>query len=58
MLRWLIEVTPLYRSVDLIRALSTGVAGWTQVLDVGYLLVMFAVGLTVAGRRMSRLLCK
>ena len=57
-LRWVIEVTPLYRSVDLVRALSAGVAGWTQVLDVGYLLVMFAVGLTVASRRMSRLLCK
>jgi lipooligosaccharide transport system permease protein len=57
-LRWLIEVTPLYRSVDLIRALSTGTAGWTQVLDVVYLLALLAVGLTIAGRRMSRLLCK
>jgi lipooligosaccharide transport system permease protein len=57
-LRWLIEVTPLYRSVDLIRALSTGTAGRTQVLDVAYLLALLAVGLTIAGRRMSRLLCK
>jgi lipooligosaccharide transport system permease protein len=57
-LRWLVEVTPLYRSIDLIRGLSTGTAGWWQVLDVVYLLAMFAICLTVAGRRMERLLCK
>ncbi|HET6481082.1 MAG TPA: ABC transporter permease [Actinoplanes sp.] len=57
-LRWLIEVTPLYRSVDLIRALSTGTTGWLQILDVAYLLAVLAVSLTVAGRRMSRQLCK
>jgi lipooligosaccharide transport system permease protein len=56
-LRWLIEATPLYRSVDLIRGLSTGTAGWSQLIDVIYLLAMLAIGLTVAGRRMSRLLC-
>ena len=57
-IRWLIEATPLYRSVDLIRALSTGTTGWLQVFDVIYLLALLAVGLTVAGRRMERLLCK
>ena len=56
--RWVIEVTPLYRSVDLIRGISTGVAAWTQVVDVIYLLVLLAAGLWVAGRRMERLLCK
>jgi lipooligosaccharide transport system permease protein len=57
-LRWLVEVTPLYRSVDLIRALSTGTTGWLQLLDVLYLLVLMALGLTVAGRRMAKQLCK
>ncbi|MEU8817825.1 ABC transporter permease [Actinoplanes sp. NPDC048796] len=57
-LRWLVEVTPLYRSVHLIRALSTGTAGWPQLLDVLYLLALLAAGLTVAGRRMSRQLCQ
>ncbi|SNY34722.1 ABC transporter permease [Paractinoplanes atraurantiacus] len=57
-LRWLVEITPLYRSVHLIRALSTGTAGWPQLLDVLYLLALLTVGLTIAGRRMSRLLCK
>src|SRR4051794_39579414 len=57
-LRWLIEASPLYRSVHLIRALSTGEAGWPQLLDVLYLVVLLAVGLTVAGSRMGKLLCK
>jgi lipooligosaccharide transport system permease protein len=57
-LRWLIEVTPLYRAVDLTRGLSLGTAGWTQLLDVGYLLALFAAGLALAGTRMSKMLCK
>ena len=57
-LRWLVEVTPLYRSVDLVRGITLGGAGWGQVVDVGYLLVASAVGVWVAGRRMGRLLCK
>jgi lipooligosaccharide transport system permease protein len=56
--RWVIEATPLYRSVDLIRGISTGGAGWTQAVDVAYLLAVLVVGLWVAGRRMERLLCK
>lgn len=56
--RWLIEATPLYRSVDLIRALSTGTTGWLQLVDVAYLLALMALGLTVAGRRMAKQLCK
>jgi lipooligosaccharide transport system permease protein len=57
-LRWLVEVTPLYRSVDLIRGITTGTVGWVQVLDVAYLLLLLAVGLIVSGRRMERMLCK
>ena len=56
--RWLVEASPLYRAVDLIRGLSTATAGWTQLVDVLYLLAMLAVGLAVAGRRMGKLLCK
>ncbi|MEV6306446.1 ABC transporter permease [Actinoplanes sp. NPDC051861] len=57
-LRWIVEVTPLYRSVDLVRGITTGTVGWIQVLDVVYLLLILAVGLRVAGRRMERMLCK
>ena len=57
-LRWVVEVTPLYRSVDLIRGVTTGAWGWLQLLDLVYLIVLLGVGLTVAGRRMGILLCK
>ncbi|GAA4585234.1 lipooligosaccharide transport system permease protein [Actinoplanes octamycinicus] len=57
-LRWLVELSPLYRSVDLIRGISLGAVGWIQVVDVLYLLALLAVGLVVSGRRMGRLLCK
>jgi lipooligosaccharide transport system permease protein len=57
-LRWVIEATPLYRSVDLIRGITTGGAGWTQVVDVAYLLALLVAGLWLAGWRMERLLCK
>jgi lipooligosaccharide transport system permease protein len=57
-LRWVVEITPLYRAVDLIRAVTTGAVGWIQALDVLYLLVLFVLGVTVAGRRMGKLLCK
>ncbi|GAA0431604.1 transport permease protein [Actinoplanes capillaceus] len=57
-LRWLVEVTPLYRAVDLVRGISIGTLGPVQVLDVLYLLAMTGAGLLIAGRRMERLLCR
>jgi lipooligosaccharide transport system permease protein len=57
-LRWIVEVTPLYRSVELIRGITTGVWSWMQLLDVWYLLVLFGIGLAVASRRMEKLLCE
>lgn len=56
-LRWVVEVTPLYRAVDLIRGITAG-GGWHQFVDVLYLLGATALGLSIAGRRMGRLLCK
>ncbi|MEV6843815.1 ABC transporter permease [Actinoplanes sp. NPDC051411] len=57
-LRWLVEFSPLYRAVDLIRGLSTGTFGHPQLIDVAYLVALLAAGLAVAGRRMNTLLCK
>jgi lipooligosaccharide transport system permease protein len=57
-LRRVVEVTPLYRSVHLIRGITTGTLGWSQLVDLGYLVAVAALGLTVAGRRMERLLCR
>ncbi|MCI4062098.1 ABC transporter permease [Micromonospora sp. R77] len=58
LLRWMVEASPLYRSVHLIRGVSVGVADWSWLIDVAYLLLMTAFGLVVAGRRMGRLLYK
>ena len=57
-LRWLVEVTPLYRAVHLIRGLTVDTGSWDWLLDVLYLLVLLAAGLLVASRRMGRLLYK
>jgi lipooligosaccharide transport system permease protein len=57
-LRWLVEFSPLYRSVDLVRGITTDSWSWIQLVDVAYLLALLAIGLTVAGRRMGKLLCK
>jgi lipooligosaccharide transport system permease protein len=56
--RWLVELSPLYRSVDLVRGLSAGSAGRSQLIDVLYLLALLVAGLAVAGRRMTTLLCR
>jgi lipooligosaccharide transport system permease protein len=57
-LRGLVAVTPLYRSVDLIRHITTGGWAWVQLADVAYLVLLLVGGLWLAGRRMERLLCK
>jgi len=57
-LRWVVEATPLYRSVDLIRGVTTASWNLTQVVDVLYLIALFLIGLAIAGRRMGKLLCK
>jgi lipooligosaccharide transport system permease protein len=54
----IVEITPLYRSIDLIRALTTGVVGPAVVVDVVYLVTMGLVGLTIVSRRLDKLLLK
>jgi lipooligosaccharide transport system permease protein len=57
-MRWLVQATPLYHAVELIRGLTTGSLSWTLLVHIGYLAVLAAVGLTIAGRRMGHLLLK
>ncbi|MFE9652499.1 ABC transporter permease [Micromonospora sp. NPDC006431] len=57
-LRWVVEMTPLYRSVHLIREVCVGMSGWSWLPDVAYLLVLTAGMLALASRRMGRLLYK
>jgi lipooligosaccharide transport system permease protein len=51
-----VEVTPLYRAVELVRELTTGSVTWASGASVVYLLALMAVGLAIVGRRLDRLL--
>jgi lipooligosaccharide transport system permease protein len=54
--QWIIRVTPLYQGVALERALTLGDVGPGLLVHVAYLAAMGAIGLRVAGRRLSALL--
>jgi lipooligosaccharide transport system permease protein len=55
-LQWFAQLSPLYHGVVVIRALSLGIIEWSMLYHVGFLVVMGAVGLVVAARRLERLL--
>jgi lipooligosaccharide transport system permease protein len=55
-LQIVVECTPLYQAVVLMRGFSLGVAGPALVWPALYLAVMGTAGLLVTGRRISRLL--
>jgi lipooligosaccharide transport system permease protein len=57
-LQIVVECTPLYQGVELLRGLTLGVVGPGLLGNVAYLAIMGAFGLLVAGRRISRLLLK
>jgi lipooligosaccharide transport system permease protein len=54
----IVQATPLYHAVNLIRGLSIGVLGVGQVWDLAYLVGFFALGLWIATRQMERKLIK
>jgi lipooligosaccharide transport system permease protein len=55
-LETVIQLTPLYHGVDLIRALTTGAVGTGQLVNVAYLTVLGLVGTWLASRRVEKLL--
>ena len=55
-LRWVVEVTPLYRGVVLCRELTTGSLTWAAAVSVVYLLAMGLGGLLLVRRRLDALL--
>lgn len=55
-LRWVVEATPLYRGVVLVRELTTGSLTWASGVSVVYLIVMSLIGLAVVRRRLDGLL--
>jgi lipooligosaccharide transport system permease protein len=57
-LQVVVQLTPLYHGVDLLRSLTTGIVGPWIVLDAVYLAVLGAVALVIAATRLERLLLK
>jgi len=57
-LRTIVELTPLYRGIHMIRGLTTGTADWTILLDIIYLAVLGLIGVVITSRRLGRLLLK
>ena len=56
--RWLVELTPLYRGVVLCRELTTGLLTWGSVFSVVYLAAIGLLGLRIVRRRFDGLLLK
>jgi lipooligosaccharide transport system permease protein len=54
--RWVVEVTPLYRGVVLCRELTLGLVSWESAVSVVYLVAMGIAGLMVVRRRLDALL--
>jgi lipooligosaccharide transport system permease protein len=54
----IVECTPLYQGVALVRGLTLGAVGPALLWNVSYLALMGTIGLAIAGRRISKLLMK
>jgi lipooligosaccharide transport system permease protein len=57
-LRMVVELTPLYRGIDLVRGLTTGGLGPGLLGDVAYLVAMGLIGIAIAATRLRRQLIK
>jgi lipooligosaccharide transport system permease protein len=55
-LRVIVQLTPLYQGVDLIRSLAVGHITPILLFHIGYLVVVGFVGLFVVSRRLDKLL--
>ena len=57
-LRIIVEVTPLYRGVHMLRSFSTGEVGPAVLVDIAYLAIIGLVGVTITARRLRGLLLR
>jgi lipooligosaccharide transport system permease protein len=57
-LRILVQLTPLYHGVDMLRQLATDTVNPSILVHVGYLIVLGIVGLAIVSRRLDKLLLK
>jgi lipooligosaccharide transport system permease protein len=59
--RWLqivVECLPLHHGIELLRGLNAGVFDWAMLGHVAYFVVMAAIGLVAAARRLEALLLR
>jgi lipooligosaccharide transport system permease protein len=52
--RWVVELTPLYHGVALLRQLTLGEVEWSALGHIAYLLALGVGGVLIAGRRLER----
>jgi lipooligosaccharide transport system permease protein len=57
-LQVIVQLTPLYHGVDLLRSLTTGMVGPSILVDMAYLVILGAAALVLAATRLERLLHK
>jgi lipooligosaccharide transport system permease protein len=57
-LQVIVQLSPLYRGVDLVRGLTLGIVGISQLVDVIYLSVFGLVFIQIASRRLGKMLIK
>jgi lipooligosaccharide transport system permease protein len=57
-IRVVVQLTPLYQGVDLLRQLTVGVIAPSALFHVVYLVTMGVIGLYVVSRRLEHLLLK
>ena len=57
-LQAVVQLSPLYHGVNVLRSLTTGNIGPTLLFDLAYLVVLGAAGLAVAASRLERMLLK
>jgi len=57
-LQMVVQLTPLYHGVDLLRSLTTGTIGPSILIDLVYLVALGAAALALAATRLERLLLK
>ncbi|WP_367131375.1 ABC transporter permease [Saccharothrix sp. HUAS TT1] len=55
-LQVVVQWTPLYHAIELMRSLTTGNVDWGALVHVAYFAVMVLVGVAVAARRLGKLL--
>ena len=55
-IQWVVRFSPLYHAIVLVRSLTLGTVGPTNLLDAGYLVLLGAFGIWLARRRMAGLL--